>query len=63
MIRLLLSQEEAFFLLLSLESFLPEAEEEELEALEGLLEKLQKLSPASPFRSASEARQKRFQLP
>lgn len=61
--RLLLSQKEAFFLLLSLESFLPEAEEEELEALESLLEKLQKLSPASPFRSASEARQKRFQLP
>ena len=60
MIRLPLSKEEAFFLLLSLESFLPEAEEEELETLESLLEKLQKLSLPSPFRTATEARYSRF---
>jgi hypothetical protein len=60
MIRLPLSKKEAFFLLLSLESFLPEAEEEELETLESLLEKLQKLSLPSPFRTATEARYSRF---
>jgi hypothetical protein len=60
MTRLSLSKEEAFFLLLSLESFLPEAEEEELETLESLLEKLQKLSLTSPFRTATEARYSRF---
>jgi hypothetical protein len=42
------------------ESFLPEAEEEELEALEKLLAKLQNLAPASPYKTATEARQKRF---
>ena len=59
MIRLALSKKEAFFLLLALESFLPEAEESELEALEGCLAKLQGFSLASPFKTAAEARYRR----
>jgi hypothetical protein len=56
MIRIALSKKEAFFLLLTVESFLPEAETEELEALESCLAKLQSYSPAAPFRTATEAK-------
>jgi hypothetical protein len=59
MIRIALSKKEAFFLLLTVESFLPEAETEELEALESCLAKLQELAPASPFKTATEARYSR----
>jgi hypothetical protein len=59
-VRLPISSSEAFLLLFLVESFLPEAEEEELEALEKLLAKLQSLAPASPYKTATEARQKRF---
>jgi hypothetical protein len=62
-IRLSLSEAEAFLLLLCLESFLPESSEPEAEALENLLGKLQSLSPSAPFSSAKEAREKRFQSP
>lgn len=63
MIRLRLSKAEAFLLLLCLESFLPEASEDEAEALEALLFKLQASAPAAPFKSATEARKSRFQSP
>jgi len=59
MLTLRLSDSEAFFLLLALESFLPEAEESELEALESCLARLQGLSLASPFKTATEARYRR----
>ena len=58
--RLSLSSSEAFLLLFLVESFLPEVEEEDLEALEELLQKLQAFSPSSPFRTATEARSRRF---
>lgn len=61
--RLPISPSEAFLLLFLVESFLPEAEEEELEALEKLLAKLQNLSLASPYKTATEARRKRFLFP
>ena len=50
------SKAEACLMLFLLESFLPEAEDNDQEAIEGLLQKLQSFSPASPFRSATEAR-------
>jgi hypothetical protein len=61
MIRLSLSEAEAFLLLLCLECFLPDSSEAEEEALGELLRKLQSLSPSAPFRSALEARESRFQ--
>ncbi len=54
--KLSLSPAEAFLLLLSLESFQPEATEKEAEALESLLIKAQGLHVCAPFRSATEAR-------
>lgn len=63
MIRLRLSKQESFLLLLCLESFLPEATEGEAEALEALLFKLQESAPAAPFKSATEARKSRFLSP
>lgn len=59
MIRLRLSKQESFLLLLCLESFLPEATEEEAEALEALLFRLHESAPAAPFKTATEARKSR----
>jgi hypothetical protein len=56
MIKLSLSKAEAFLLLLCIESFLPEATDQEAESLEGLLIKAQSLQPCAPFKSAKEAR-------
>jgi hypothetical protein len=56
MIKLSLSKAEAFALLLSLESFLPDATQKEAEAIESLLIKAQSLQACAPFRSAKEAR-------
>jgi hypothetical protein len=61
MIRLSLSEAEAFLLLLCVECFLPDSSEAEEEALGELLRKLQSLSPSAHFRSALEARESRFQ--
>lgn len=61
--RFLFTKEEAFLLLLALES-LPEAESsEELECQGSCLQKLQAASPASPFLSAAQARRRRLQTP
>ena len=60
MIRLSLPEAEAFLLLLSVESFLPESTEAEAEALESLLLKLQSLSLSAPFHTAKEARKVRL---
>lgn len=51
-----LSRTEAFMLLYLVESYLPQAEDNEIPTLEALLETLQSYSPAAPFRTATEAR-------
>lgn len=56
MLRFSFSKKEAFFLLLALESYLPEAEENDSDTIESLLEKLSSHSLSAPFSSASQAR-------
>jgi hypothetical protein len=60
MIRLSLSEAEAFLLLLCVECFLPDSSEAEAEALGELLRKLQSLSLSAPFHTAKEARKVRL---
>jgi hypothetical protein len=60
MIRLSLSEAEAFLLLLCVECFPPDGSEAEAEALEELLSKLQSLSLSAPFHTAKEARKARL---
>jgi hypothetical protein len=59
MLRLSLSQSEAFTVLLAIESFLPEATDSEAEALSNVLGRLSSHGLASPYRTATEARYRR----
>jgi hypothetical protein len=43
-------------LLYLVESYLPQAEDDEIPTLEALLEALQSYSPAAPFRTATDSR-------
>lgn len=63
MIRLPLTEAEAFALLLASESFLAEAPEEAAEALTSASAKLSLTGVASPFRSAAEALTEGFRFP
>lgn len=60
MIRLVLSETEAFTVLLALETFLPEATDSEADTLSNVLGRLSSHGLASPYRTATEARHSRF---
>lgn len=60
MLRLSLSHSEAFIVLLAIETFLPEATDAEAEILSDVLGRLSNYGLASPFKTATEARYRRF---